>query len=304
MRPTKTVDNFYDQISQVRMMVIDFAMRRRFPTTGFPQPILRSHGPFVRDANGEVQDVSFGEIDTLENARRRDSVDRSADDGSGSDFAEELGDLVTIICDNLERLRDGLHVDDPRHQLVTSTLHVAQATSALATSSKRLRAGRTARANRAQINLPDRTGYVGDKVASETSQVVNGNSVKWLAPLSERGTKALELHRTVSNKGALTSLYFTPRQVTVLYLLAEGRSTKDIARQLGLGPGTVKIHLGAIYRVIHARSRLEAVVKARDLCDRGFLDPHEVAAAASLLKARDGNRNGRGNPPPSDEPAP
>lgn len=54
----------------------------------------------------------------------------------------------------------------------------------------------------------------------------------------------------------------TGRQLEVLQLLAEGRCTKDIARVLGLGVGTVKVHLAGVYRALGAHSRMEAVVKA------------------------------------------
>lgn len=58
---------------------------------------------------------------------------------------------------------------------------------------------------------------------------------------------------------------FTMRQLDVLRLLAEGRSTKEIARELDLGPGTVKIHLAAIFRALHASNRTEAVILAAKL---------------------------------------
>ena len=58
---------------------------------------------------------------------------------------------------------------------------------------------------------------------------------------------------------------FTARQLDVLRLLAEGRSTKEIARTLELGPGTVKIHLAAIFRALNAHNRTEAVVLASKL---------------------------------------
>jgi DNA-binding NarL/FixJ family response regulator len=58
---------------------------------------------------------------------------------------------------------------------------------------------------------------------------------------------------------------FTTRQLDVLRLLAEGRSTKEIARTLDLGPGTVKIHLAAIFRALNAHNRTEAVVLAAKL---------------------------------------
>jgi DNA-binding NarL/FixJ family response regulator len=58
---------------------------------------------------------------------------------------------------------------------------------------------------------------------------------------------------------------FTTRQIDVLRLLAEGHSNKEIARTLDLGPGTVKIHLAAIFRTLHAHNRTEAVVLAAKL---------------------------------------
>ena len=51
-------------------------------------------------------------------------------------------------------------------------------------------------------------------------------------------------------------------------LLAEGKSTKEIARELKRGEGTIKIHLAAIYRALNARNRTEAVVLAGKLLQR------------------------------------
>lgn len=64
-----------------------------------------------------------------------------------------------------------------------------------------------------------------------------------------------------SSKETLAPL--TDRQRAVFALLAEGCATKEIARRLDLAIGTVKVHLAAIYRALGARSRLEAVAKAR-----------------------------------------
>lgn len=55
----------------------------------------------------------------------------------------------------------------------------------------------------------------------------------------------------------------TPRQVEVLRLLARGQPNKMIARELGLSEATVKVHLLAIFRVLQARNRTEAVVAAQ-----------------------------------------
>jgi len=55
----------------------------------------------------------------------------------------------------------------------------------------------------------------------------------------------------------------TPRQIEVLRLLARGLPNKVIARELGLAEATVKVHLLAIFRVLQARNRTEAVVAAQ-----------------------------------------
>lgn len=54
----------------------------------------------------------------------------------------------------------------------------------------------------------------------------------------------------------------TGRQAAVLRLMAEGRSTKEIARRLDLAVGTVKAHLSGMYRALGAHSRVEALAKA------------------------------------------
>jgi DNA-binding NarL/FixJ family response regulator len=58
-------------------------------------------------------------------------------------------------------------------------------------------------------------------------------------------------------------LGLTPRQTEVLGLLARGLPNKLIARELGLTEATVKVHLLAIFRVLQAHNRTEAVVAAQ-----------------------------------------
>ena len=64
-------------------------------------------------------------------------------------------------------------------------------------------------------------------------------------------------------QGSPLLTHLTERQIEVFQLLSEGCATKTIARRLGLAVGTVKVHLAAIYRVLGAHSRVEAVAKAR-----------------------------------------
>jgi len=53
----------------------------------------------------------------------------------------------------------------------------------------------------------------------------------------------------------------TPRQKDVLTLIVKGKSNKEIARGLGLGEGTVKVHMAALFRVLGVRSRSAAAAR-------------------------------------------
>jgi PAS domain S-box-containing protein len=57
----------------------------------------------------------------------------------------------------------------------------------------------------------------------------------------------------------------TPREGEVLQLAADGRSTREIAAQLVVSPGTVKTHLHHIYAKLKARDRASAVATAMRL---------------------------------------
>jgi two-component system nitrate/nitrite response regulator NarL len=54
----------------------------------------------------------------------------------------------------------------------------------------------------------------------------------------------------------------TPREMEILCHLAQGESNKEIARELGISNGTVKLHVRAILRKLRVRSRVEAAVLA------------------------------------------
>ena len=57
--------------------------------------------------------------------------------------------------------------------------------------------------------------------------------------------------------------HLTPRQVEVLRLLEQGRSTKQIAAELHLSTETVRNHVRHLLRALGVNSRLEAVAAAR-----------------------------------------
>jgi DNA-binding CsgD family transcriptional regulator len=54
----------------------------------------------------------------------------------------------------------------------------------------------------------------------------------------------------------------TPRELEVLTLLAEGKSNKEIARNLGISVHTAKFHVGALIDKLDAVGRTDAVAQA------------------------------------------
>lgn len=57
----------------------------------------------------------------------------------------------------------------------------------------------------------------------------------------------------------------TPQQLRVLALLAEGRLNKQIAHEMNITEATVKAHVTAILQKLGVRTRLQAVIAARQL---------------------------------------
>lgn len=69
-----------------------------------------------------------------------------------------------------------------------------------------------------------------------------------------------ELSRYVADKSARSSL--TGRETDVLQLLAQGYCNKTIARELGIGVGTVKTHVKGVFDKLGATARTHAVALA------------------------------------------
>jgi DNA-binding NarL/FixJ family response regulator len=58
------------------------------------------------------------------------------------------------------------------------------------------------------------------------------------------------------------NINLTQRQRDVLNCLREGKSNKQIAYELGLSEGTVKIHVTAIFKSLNVKNRTQAVISA------------------------------------------
>ncbi|PWC54269.1 response regulator transcription factor [Azospirillum sp. TSO22-1] len=70
---------------------------------------------------------------------------------------------------------------------------------------------------------------------------------------------------TLTNVGPGGGEQLTPRQREVLERLREGKSNKQIAHELGLTEGTVKVHVTAILRLLGVRNRTQAALTAQGM---------------------------------------
>ncbi len=80
--------------------------------------------------------------------------------------------------------------------------------------------------------------------------------------------KAIARQRKVGNeKQAHDKLLaeFTPRELDVLRLLADGHDTQTVARRLGIAPHTVEWHVTHVIEKLRVHSKLQAVIAAARL---------------------------------------
>lgn len=81
---------------------------------------------------------------------------------------------------------------------------------------------------------------------------------------------ALSCHAPVpacDQSGVVGPYGLTLRQAEVLRLLGTGGTNKEIARELGISPATVKNHLDAMFSKMGATNRVQAVMMARSADD-------------------------------------
>ena len=85
-------------------------------------------------------------------------------------------------------------------------------------------------------------------------------------PLSENKTRSG--WRSNSSPPSSTSTHgnlLSPRERTVLNLINDGQSNKNIARTLGISPETVKSHVKNIFAKLAVEKRTQAINRARSL---------------------------------------
>jgi DNA-binding NarL/FixJ family response regulator len=96
-----------------------------------------------------------------------------------------------------------------------------------------------------------------DEVVDAIRLVAGGGTLfppEIVSSLLKRGREIQTLRQSV-----------TPREREVLGLMAEGMASRDIAARLGISYTTVRAHLRSIDEKLDVHSKVEAVLKAREL---------------------------------------
>jgi DNA-binding NarL/FixJ family response regulator len=92
--------------------------------------------------------------------------------------------------------------------------------------------------------------------------------------LLQQSVDSMEQGATDKRSRRSNEFGLTARQVDVLKYLSQGLSNKEAAQKMGLAEGTVKIHVAAIFQVLHVSNRMDAVRAAQRL---GVLPNTEMA---------------------------
>jgi LuxR family transcriptional regulator, maltose regulon positive regulatory protein len=91
-----------------------------------------------------------------------------------------------------------------------------------------------------------------------TAAVVAAQSAR-----TEASDRAYQALRFASTPGVAQGL--SPREISIVDLIGHGQSNKEIARQLGIMPETVKTHVKNIFLKLGVERRAQAVSRAYTL---------------------------------------
>jgi DNA-binding NarL/FixJ family response regulator len=113
-------------------------------------------------------------------------------------------------------------------------------------------------------------GYVTKKapmeiVGNAVRLVVSGGSYIPAEAAQMLGFSVLHADASTEPLVTTTTLPLSGRQRQVLQLLLQGMPNKVIGARLAMAEGTVKAHLHIVYRVLGVRTRVEAILRARQI---------------------------------------
>lgn len=109
-------------------------------------------------------------------------------------------------------------------------------------------------------------GFVSKACSSERllgvlQDVLAGRMISPQYPRKKASTMSRRLSPQ-EGRSKLSQLGLTDRQSEVLCLMAKGKSNREIAGQLGLSEGTVKLHLTTSFKRLGVSSRTQAMIVA------------------------------------------
>lgn len=117
----------------------------------------------------------------------------------------------------------------------------------------------------AQIDEIMSSGAMGFICKSDTASVMLSalNLVLaggvYVPPTLMSRRRELQIIRAIQLSAGKTGGLLTPRQLEVLLLLQQGLTNKQIADEMSLTEGTVKVHVAAIFSALKVNSRMTAV---------------------------------------------
>ena len=116
-------------------------------------------------------------------------------------------------------------------------------------------------------------GYVSkaasnNEIIQAIDIVLNGGMYIPQELLDKENDPNLNLLRNIENKINTNSenniANLSPRQLDVLQLIAKGLSNKQIAYELGITEGTVKLYITALFKTLKVYNRTSAMIKAHE----------------------------------------
>ena len=104
--------------------------------------------------------------------------------------------------------------------------------------------------------------YSGEALLAAVRSILDGNLFRPAGPQTTRFVDDSELRKAQKFPAGVkpSEIGLTERQAQVLALMVRGLSNREIAEQLKLSEGTVKIHATAIFRTLDVTSRTQALV--------------------------------------------